>query len=329
MDPVGGHAPCIGMDPSPIEDGRDPELPDDGGLLRWRALMPSLPHEALLLLFRNRPELAPELLRVALHVQLPAYSEVRLESADLTDIEPAAYRADLVILLVEGKPVLGIVVEVQLSAKREKRFSWPVYVAGLRARLRCPACVLVVTPTESVARWCREPIALGPGNVFVPLVIGPAAVPVVDDVAAAERDPELAVLSCIAHGDEAHAERLGRAALLATLRLSDERQVLYSDLVFAALSDAARAALEELMATGNYEFQSDFAKKHQAKGRAEGRAEGHAEGEAKALLTVLEARGVPVPQEVRARILACTDPAQLEAWVRKSVSIASADELFA
>ena len=45
------------------------------------------------------------------------------------------------------------------------------------------------------------------------------------------------------------AEVLGRAALLATLRLSDERQVLYSDLVFAALSEAARAALEDLTGT--------------------------------------------------------------------------------
>ena len=109
-------------------------------------------------------------------------------------------------------------------------------------------------------------------------MVGPASVPVIDDVAAAERDPELAVLSCIAHGSEAHAEVLGRAALLATLRLSDERQVRYSDLVFAALSEAARAALEDLMAGGTYEFQSDFAKKHQAKGRAEGEAKGEAKG---------------------------------------------------
>lgn len=286
--------------------------------------MPSLQHEALLLLFRNRPELAPELLRDALHVELPAYSEARIESADLTQVEPAEYRADLVVLLVDGKPVLGIVVEVQLSPDPKKRLSWPVYVAGLRARLKCPACVLVVTATETMARWCREPIELGPGNVFSPLVLGPASVPVIDDVAAAERDPELAVLSCIAHGNEAHAEVLGRAALLATLRLSDERQVLYSDLVFAALSEAARAALEDLMAGGTYEFQSDFAKKHQAKGRVEGEAKGRAE----AVLDVLEARDVRVSDAARARILACTDAAQLAGWVRKAITVTSVDELF-
>jgi len=294
--------------------------------------MPSLQHESLLLLFRNRPELAPELLRDALHVALPVYSEVRLESAELTDLNPAEYRADLVVLLVDGKPVLGIVVEVQLSPDPGKRFTWPVYVAGLRARLKCPACVLVVTPTEDVARWCRKPIDVGPGSAFSPLVIGPTSVPVIDDVAAAERDPELAVLSVIAHGDQAHAEVLGRAALLATLRLSDERQVLYSDLVFAALSEAARAALEDLMAGGTYEFQSEFAKKHQAKGRAEGvaegRAEGVAEGRAEALLAVLQARGLRVSDEVRARVFACTDVAQLDAWVRKAVTVTSVDELF-
>jgi hypothetical protein len=88
--------------------------------------MPSQLHEALLLLFRNRPELAPELLRDALQVELPAYSEARIESAELSDIQPAEYRADLVVLLYEGKPVLGIVVEVQLRPDPDKRYSWPV-----------------------------------------------------------------------------------------------------------------------------------------------------------------------------------------------------------
>jgi hypothetical protein len=40
--------------------------------------MPSITHEALVLLFRNRPELAPELLRDVLGVALPAYAEARI-----------------------------------------------------------------------------------------------------------------------------------------------------------------------------------------------------------------------------------------------------------
>src|SRR5881394_1562263 len=99
-------------------------------------------HEALLLLFRNRPGLAPELLRDVLRIDLPHYTEARIDSADLTDVQPAEYRADLVILLVDGVPVLGIVVEAQLSADRRKLYVWPAYTANLRARLELPVCLL-------------------------------------------------------------------------------------------------------------------------------------------------------------------------------------------
>jgi hypothetical protein len=57
--------------------------------------------------------LAPPLLVEALGVAVPHYAESRVESSDLTDVLPAEYRADVVVLLVDGKPVLGIVVEVQ------------------------------------------------------------------------------------------------------------------------------------------------------------------------------------------------------------------------
>lgn len=94
----------------------------------------------------------------------------------------------------------------------------------------------------------------------------------------------------------------------------------YSDLIIAALSEAAKAALEDLMASGTYEYQSDFARTHQAKGRIEERA--------RAILDVLEARGLPVSDEVRARILACNDAAQLAAWHRKAVTAPTVEQVF-
>ena len=39
------------------------------------------------------------------------------------------------LVFTQGEPVLGIIVEVQLQTTGEKRFTWPVYVAALRARL--------------------------------------------------------------------------------------------------------------------------------------------------------------------------------------------------
>lgn len=54
--------------------------------------------------------------------------------------------------------------------------------------------------------------------------------------------------------------------------------------------------------------------------KAEGRVEGKAEGEAGALLTILDARHIQIPDAVRADILACTDIAQLEAWIRRAAT---------
>jgi hypothetical protein len=90
--------------------------------LVYRPLVPSLLHESLLLLFQNRPELAPEMLEI-LGVALPDYASARIESANFNNIIPAEYRADLVVLLVNGKPVFAIVVEVQLGVDKDKLFS--------------------------------------------------------------------------------------------------------------------------------------------------------------------------------------------------------------
>ena len=132
--------------------------------------MPSTLHETLLQLFRNRPELAPELLREALHVDLPPYSEARVESADFTEVQPTEYRADLVVLLYNDQPVLGIVVEVQLGRNDDKRYAWPVYAVGLRARMRCPVCVLVFTPHHELVRWASR-LAMLPLVAIYALVV--------------------------------------------------------------------------------------------------------------------------------------------------------------
>jgi hypothetical protein len=237
--------------------------------------MPSQLHEALLLLFRNRPTLAPELLRDALHVELPEYTEARIDSADLTDVQPAEYRADLVVLLWKGEPVLGIVVEVQLSADERKFFVWPVYVANLRARLKCPVCLLVVTADDATARWACKSIDMGGANRFAPLVLGPSGVPEVTDPAQALADPELAVLSAMAHGEDADTQKsvqIAVAAQLASLGLDEDRSKLYVDLVLNALSHAARRELQT-MNPAKYEYQSDFAKRYVAEGQWSGRAE--------------------------------------------------------
>src|ERR1700691_6201021 len=109
--------------------------------------MPSMAHEILVDLFKNRPSLGPELLTEALGVELPAYTEARFISIDLTQIRPAEYRADVVVLLLDGGvPLWVVIIEVQLGIDDDKRFTWPEYSMGARAKYRCPAGLLIVAP---------------------------------------------------------------------------------------------------------------------------------------------------------------------------------------
>lgn len=47
------------------------------------------------------------------------------------------------------------------------------------------------------------------------------------------------------------------------------------------------------------------------------------------MLAVLDARGIAVSDDARARITGCTDLEQLDVWVRRAVAAATVDELFA
>jgi hypothetical protein len=290
--------------------------------------MPSQLHEALLLLFRNRPALAPELVENALHIDLPAYSEVRVESAELTHLQPPEYRADLVVLLYEGRPVYGIVVEAQLQPDDDKLFSWPSYATLLRARIRCESCVLVITVDNAVARWAAQPIRLGGGNLYAPLVLGPSGVPEVTEEQQARAEPELAVLSAMAHGKGADTEkalRIAVAAMTASVGLDEERSKLYFDLVAASLGEAARRALQS-MDPAQYEYQSEFALRYLNQGRAEGRTEGEARGRAEVVLKLLALRFGPLAEPVRESIRAASIE-QLDTFAERLLTASSLEEV--
>jgi len=254
--------------------------------------MPSQLHESHLLLFRNQPALAAQLIHEALGLRLPAFREARIESADLTELQPAEYRADLVIQLRSDRPVYGIIVEVQLSVDERKRYAWPAYVANLRARFRCPVSLLVVTANERVRRWAARRIKMGGDHYFRPYVLGPAQVPEIADEARARANPELAVLSAMAHGEDADPERaveIAVAAHSASIGLDPDRKKIYLDLILNSLGEAAHKALKKMDAR-TYVYQSDFARQYIAQGRAE------------SILEQLAVRFGPIGAEIRSRV---------------------------
>ncbi|WP_280461170.1 hypothetical protein [Nocardia carnea] len=77
------------------------------------------------------------------------------------------------------------------------------------------------------------------------------------------------------------------------------------------------------MSTGlrDYNFTSDFARKYIA--------EGEAKGEANSILTVLDARGIAVSEQVRETITSCDDLDQLQKWLRRALEVVEAEELLA
>ncbi len=282
---------------------------------------PSFVHEGVIALVRDEPAFAASLLRDLFQVEVPAFDEARLTEAALNQLVPVEYAADAVVLFAiiydKKKPVFGTIFEVQLERKERKRYTWPLYGVAARARYECPFVVTVVTPDPAVARWAAEPIALGGGTTYRLCVIGPDGVPQVTDPEQASHDPQLAVLSAVAHGggDVEVAVAVARTAVQAVLSLPEEQRLLYSLLIEKALSAAARKALA--MENQIEKFFSDAHRRTFNQGKAE------------ALLMVLTQRGLAVTPDQQRQIVACTDIATLERWLARAFSVASPDELLA
>jgi hypothetical protein len=94
--------------------------------------------------------------------------------------------------------------------------------------------------------------------------------------------------------------------------------VLYSDLIDAALSEAARKAFQ--MLPQGYQFQSETIRKSIEQGRTAEKAA--------AVLEFLEARGLAITVAQRERILGTKDLETLTHWVRRAATVASTDALF-
>jgi hypothetical protein len=250
--------------------------------LALHALMPSLDHEILVEMFRDRGELARELLRP--RIELPAgHFTAEAASIDLSQVTPTEYRADHVIAfrdrdLPDAPTGFVVIVEVQLSIDQRKGRVWAAYIANAATRFLCPAILLVIAPELSVANWAKGPFETGhPGFVLRPVVVSFADVPEHVNPDVARRVPELTILAALAHPTLETAT----AALDAIQSLPLMQSELYSDAVMEALPEAELLRLESPMIK-NYEYKSDWVRNYLApsnrKAREEGREEGKEEG---------------------------------------------------
>ena len=230
----------------------------------------------------------------------------------MTDLEADA----IITLWRDDKPVLSVMLEVQLGRMRDKVWAWRAYLGIQRLRRRCPVLLVVICVTAAMAARGRRPIDIGhPGLVLKPIVIGPPDIPRVTDIDQARAMPALAVLSALAYSTD-------RAVLSvlpeALSPLNPGVFAGYYRLIEAGLSASGRSFLEERMRTP---YKSEFANKHHS--------EGYDEGLARAVVKLLEVRGVWLDPDARRRIQECHDESQFLDWLGKAASATSAEELFA
>lgn len=289
--------------------------------------MPTREHEIPLRLVQNQPAMAPALLE-SLGFEVPRHTEVLNTSSALTNCDPKEFNSDGAVVLRDGsKNVMAVVVERQNGHDSDKRQSWPAYLVTLHVRLKCPAMLLVLCPSDAMARWSAAPIRTGhPGFDLVPLTIGPSRMPKITDEQQARLLPELSVLSAHAHGNSDPG--MLKVVVEALNSTAATNRTFYYDYVLSGLNEAARKELEGLMAVGTYEWQSDFAREYVGIGREEGREEGAALGVARSVIAVLETRGLAPSSEVRERVEACTDLQTLDQWLRVAMKVDRPEDLF-
>ncbi|WP_067604599.1 hypothetical protein [Nocardiopsis listeri] len=296
--------------------------------------MPGFEHELQVRLLQNRPELVPLMLRDTIGFPVPDFAHAELGCGDHTRLKPKSFKSDNVVVLYDesGRKVLAIVSEVQQGRDDDKPYTWPLYLATVREQLRCPVRLMIVCPDIGTERWARHPIEIETGGATLrPAVLGPGNTPYIDDLEKARAFPELAVLSAAAHGSHLPVLKAAEAALD---KLPEHTQLLYNDYIESKLNAAARKMWEDLMATGTYEWQSDFARKYvgqgREEGRQEGREEGRAEGKQETLIRFLEATSATISLDSRRRIEECDDIGRLDDWLDKAFKsrITDADELF-
>jgi hypothetical protein len=311
--------------------------------------MPTLEHNGLVELFRANPSIAPQFIESLFNMKVPTYTSVTVVEAAQDQMLPIEFRADLVLELrnAAGELVLAVVIEIQRKREPVKKYTWPLYVAAVRAQKRCDAIVLVVALDPNVARWASEPIDLGLGlGTLQPLVLGPRVVPEVTDAKVAAGNTELSVLSGLVHGNGPNGLAVVTTTFATLCRLDPEHAVVYFQMVYDVLQKPIRQALEAMVMermTGEKATFPPFAqalidrglregvrkgvRKGKREGKREGKLEGKLEGKREDLLQFLKCAGIATTKKELARIEACTDVAILDTWISRVFGARSAADV--
>ncbi|MFC5818179.1 hypothetical protein [Nonomuraea harbinensis] len=144
--------------------------------------MPSPRHDALIQLFKDRPELAVEILRDLKGVEMPTTPLIRVEDSTFNTRFSGDLEADVVVVLgPPNEPAHAIVVEIPHDKSKDPK-QLARYATALWLLLRCDVTVLVVCPDQGVAAHYATPVDSGlTGYRLHPHVLGPDDISIITD----------------------------------------------------------------------------------------------------------------------------------------------------
>ncbi|MFJ6100516.1 hypothetical protein ACIQHY_05870 [Streptomyces sp. NPDC092359] len=296
--------------------------------------MVSSPHEAMHRIFQHDTRLFSRLSGL-LGLSLPPPVDVTVMPTDLTESAPVERRVDTLLRLdsaEEGSLLLAI--EAQGKKDPAKPASWAYYTAYLWTKYRMPTALLVVCQDRATAEWAGRPVSSGPPHLptltVQPVVVGPHNMPVITDPAEAGADLALTALSAITHAGDPD---IGAILKALSAALKDVPEDVADPIIeFTAQGLGNRPVRElwrNLVAVDLSFYTSYLSEEIRDEGREQGREQGRAQGSAAAILTVLEQRGLTVTDAVRERVEHCDDPDTLHRWLKRAVTAATTEEVFA
>ncbi|MGP4010779.1 hypothetical protein [Streptomyces sp. 4N124] len=284
-------------------------------------------HEGMHRIFQERPEILAPVFEV-LGIALPEKATVDAIVSDATETKPMARHIDTALRVCpsDGEDFL-LAVEAQERRDAKKESSWPYYIAYLQSKYRLPVLLLVVCRDRATTKWAAGPFDCGTrgwtAQRTYPLVVGPDNLPVITDARTAAEKPAMAVFSALAHANSPDIDAILNAMGRALAGMGLEAGAYFWQFLEKGLGKTpAGDKWRDIMTFVNY-FPGEGTLLEKAY------VEGEARGEAKGVLAVLEAREIPVSEDIRERITACTDVDRVDYWLRKAITVTHAEDLFA
>ncbi|WP_199034037.1 hypothetical protein [Glycomyces salinus] len=227
-------------------------------------------------------------------------------------------RADAVVKLsFPGEEDRIVICKVQNDWKDEKYYRLPGYMARAFEDHRLPVELVLICPTDSLARRYWEGIYLGPENSISVHSLGPSHFPQLINSSDLPTAGAAVVSAVIGRRPKGRKAELFISTLDHWLgKIDPGRAADYTMYLLTVLTGEPAELLEALMQTKSRPYHSEYSDRLRSEGREEGREEGAVHHARNIVIMLLENRHEGPTRRQRERVETCTDLGRLDAWIK-------------